>query len=59
MFPYTHSLKDYLRVYNFKNVLNKKEEKMEQIEYAIWATVCLYRNTSSYLILKIKKIKLY
>ena len=37
MFPYTHSLKDYLRVYNFKNVLNKKEEKMEQIEYAIWA----------------------
>lgn len=29
MFPYTHSLKDYLRVYNFKNVLNKKEAKME------------------------------
>mgnify|MGYP003571386240 CR=1 FL=1 len=38
MLPYTHDLKDYLRVYNFKNILNKKKEKMEQIEYAIWAT---------------------
>ena len=38
MLPYSHALKNYLRVYNFRNVLNKKEEKMEQIEYAIWVT---------------------
>ena len=37
MFPYTHSLKEYLRVYSFKNILNKKKEKFEKIEYAIWA----------------------
>lgn len=37
MFPYTNTLKDYLRVYNFKKILNKKEAKIEEIEYAIWA----------------------
>jgi len=36
MFPYTYSLKDYLRIYNFKTILNKKKEKMKKIWYEIF-----------------------